>query len=115
MDTKVSVQYKMLDDRAAQPVDEMNPFTIQDEVEHSSITKDLSAGGAQFFVDSSVAKGAIFEMKINLPDGGSAIECLARVERVEEIKANEIYSVAVCFLDMARADRARVDRYVKES
>ncbi len=114
VDTKVNVFYKILDDRSAKRADDFNPFDAEEEPEHQSVTRDLSAGGAQFFVDSAVAKGTIFEMRIGMPDTGGPIECLARVERVEEIQENDIYSVAVCFLDMARADRARVDRYVRE-
>ena len=113
-DTKVSIHYKILDDRAPKRADDFNPFDMEEEAEQTSVTKDLSAGGAQFFIGAPVSRGTIFELGIDLPDGGSSIECLARVERVEEIKADEIYCVAVCFLDMARADRARVDRYVRE-
>ena len=53
------------------------------------------------------------EMAIDLPDNGRAIECLTRVERLEEIKKDGIYGVGVCFLDMSRVDRSRIDKYVQ--
>ena len=81
--------------------------------EHRTTTKDISAGGASIFADNQMPNNTKLDMKIELPDGGMVIQCLSRVERSEEIKKDTIYEVAVLFMDMSRADKTRIDKFVK--
>ena len=80
--------------------------------EQLSVTKDISAGGLLFFSDEVLPIGSILELNLELPNGQESIECLARVVRVEEIEEEKNYHIAVCFLDIAGAQRARLNRYV---
>ncbi|MFH1678011.1 MAG: ATPase, T2SS/T4P/T4SS family, partial [Candidatus Omnitrophota bacterium] len=77
-----------------------------------SVTKDISAGGLLFASGESIPVSSILELTIELPDE-EVIECLARVLRVREIEINKRYDIAVCFLDITSAQRARLDRYVE--
>lgn len=78
-----------------------------------SVTKDISAGGLTFLSKEMVPFGSILELTIETPDGESPIECLAKVVRVEE-EADKAYYVAVSFLVISGAQRARLDRFVEE-
>jgi hypothetical protein len=110
LEKKISISYRLVVEKGAL----VQFSSINTELEYSSSTKDISAGGIQFFSDRLVPLGSILELRIDLPDGGNkSIECFARVERLEEIKKDKIYTVAVCFLDMSSADRVRIDRYIK--
>ena len=42
------------------------------------------------------------------------IECLVKVERVEEIMKKKVYGIGVRFMDMSTGDRARVNNYLKD-
>lgn len=92
-----------------------NVFKSQEEVlkkksvpEESSITRDFSAGGLVFISDRPLSLGSILELKIDVPNE-KTIECLSRVVRIEEIE--KAYSIAVCFLDIASAQRAMLEGY----
>ncbi|MFA4991268.1 MAG: ATPase, T2SS/T4P/T4SS family [Candidatus Omnitrophota bacterium] len=80
--------------------------------EQLSVTKNISGGGLLFISEETLAVGSIIELTVELPDGEKAIECLARVIRIEEIEEEKNYNVAVCFLDITGADRARMNKYV---
>jgi c-di-GMP-binding flagellar brake protein YcgR len=95
-------------------------FKTQDELikrgytpEQLSVTKNISAAGLLFVSDSPLAIGSILEFKIELPDSEHPVECLARVVRMEEIEPEKSYNIAICFLDITGADRARLNRYVE--
>lgn len=77
-----------------------------------SVTKDISAGGLTFLSKELVPFGSILELAIETPDGEAPIECLAKVIRVDEAE-QEAYYIAVSFLDISGAQRARLDRFVE--
>jgi c-di-GMP-binding flagellar brake protein YcgR len=104
---KVNVRYKV--------------FKSQDELltrgftsEQFSVTKNISAGGVLFISDEPAPIGSTVELKIELPIGEAPIECFGRVVRIDEIEPQKAYNVAVCFLDLTSADRAKLDKYVEE-
>lgn len=117
VEKKVAIRYKILTDKSIKMATEgWSPTGKADEEkEHATTTKDISAGGALFYADNFIPRTSKMEIKIELPDDGSVMMCLARVERVEELKKDAIYSIAVCFLDMARSDRVRIDKYIKKA
>ncbi|MFC1658528.1 ATPase, T2SS/T4P/T4SS family [Candidatus Omnitrophota bacterium] len=82
--------------------------------EYLSVTKNISAGGLLFVSHQAVPVGAIMELTIELPDAQGAVECLARVLRIKEVRVNEAYNIAACFLDITSAQRSKLDQYVKE-
>jgi len=82
--------------------------------EHLSVTSDISAGGLLFPAPEPLALGSIIELKIELPNGESPIECLARVVRSQETENKPYHNVAACFLDITGAGRAKLNKYVEE-
>lgn len=78
------------------------------------VTKNISAGGILFVSNEPLTVGSILELKIELPDGGEPIECLARVVRIEELVEKGGYDVAVCFLDATGYQRTRINKFVEE-
>jgi len=56
--------------------------------------------------------GAILELTIELEKPEAPIECLARIVRVHEVD-QQTYDIAVCFLDLTGAQRARLEKYVQ--
>jgi len=81
--------------------------------EHLSVAKNISAGGLLFVSNELLNVGAILELKVELPDGGDAIECMAKVVRVEEIIEEKSYDIGACFLDITSSQKTRVDKFVK--
>jgi c-di-GMP-binding flagellar brake protein YcgR len=95
-------------------------FKTQEEItkrgispEALSVTKNISAGGILFISKDNLAVGSILEVKIELPDDEKPIECLARVVRVEDTGQDNNFDIALCFLDITSAQRARLDRFVE--
>jgi len=81
--------------------------------EQLSVTKDIAAGGLVFISSEKVPIGSILEVKVELPNGEETIECLARVVRIEEQESEQSYNIAICFLDITGAQRARLNKYVQ--
>jgi len=106
IDSKVYVRYKVFDPKAKGKEDKA--YTP----ELAAITKDMSAGGVRFNSPEHLEVGTIVDLNLELPDEEKSIQCLARVVRVEEIVANKNYDIAVCFLDLPNAERARLNRYI---
>ncbi len=84
-----------------------------DLLEHSTITKDLSAGGLLFMATHPISIGTILELNIQLENKGGFISCLARACRIEEDELTNSFGVAAYFLDIASADRAKISDLVK--
>ena len=82
--------------------------------EQLSVTKNISAGGILFISQEAFLPGELIELKIELPDGQEAVECLSRVVRAEEEGTGGNFTIAVCFLDITSAQRSRLDKYVEE-
>ncbi|MCK5392979.1 MAG: PilZ domain-containing protein, partial [Candidatus Omnitrophica bacterium] len=81
--------------------------------EHIANTKNISAGGLIFVSEEYLSMECILSVKIKLPDGSEPIQCLSKVVSMSEIIPNKAYEVAVCFLDIASIQRARIDEYVR--
>jgi len=82
-------------------------------LEHSSITKDVSAGGVRFVTGYTLPLGTILEVKIQLEKGEKSIDCLAKICRIEEDAVSAMFNLAVYFLDISSADRVRIDNYAR--
>lgn len=81
--------------------------------EQVSVTDNISAGGLLFFSDKPLQLGSILELKIELPDNEGPVECLGRIIRIEEVEPDKEYNIAVCFLDIASAERVRLNKYIE--
>jgi c-di-GMP-binding flagellar brake protein YcgR len=111
LNTKVNVSYKVIDPKG-------KTLKQKNLKEQYSVTQGISAGGLQFISNEAVSLGAILELKIDLPDAGNPIICLAKVLRVELKDENENtvrgFYISVCFLDISGSERARLNKYVVE-
>jgi len=105
---KVGIRYSIVRPDANNPVK-----LVGNQVEHSSITKDISAGGLRFVSGYTLPIGTILDVKVQLEKGRS-IDCLAKVCRVEDDTLSAMFNLVVYFLDISSADRARIDKYVKQ-
>lgn len=81
------------------------------EAEFSTFTANISAGGLLIKTEEYLIPGSVLELSLSLPEQ-EAIKGLARVVRVEEIKPDIEYDVAVYFLDLSDAERSRLNRYL---
>ncbi|MBI4712081.1 MAG: Flp pilus assembly complex ATPase component TadA [Planctomycetes bacterium] len=84
------------------------------------VATDISASGVQWLSTEAVLPGAIVKLKLYLPSVPE-IECLVRVVRVEEHKAEAgdvhggqkpHYLIASYYLDIESADKAHIDRFI---
>lgn len=83
--------------------------------EQLSLTKNISAGGLLFVSDKHLVIGSFLELIIELPDKQDPIKCLAKVLRVEEVPQDSRYDIGICFLDIAGADRLRLNNFVEKA
>ncbi len=88
-------------------------FMIND-VQHSSITKDISAGGVRFISGYALPTGTILDMTLKLPDGKEWIHCLAKICRVEDDAFSAMFHLVAFFLDISSFDRARLEEFVEQ-
>ncbi len=82
------------------------------DVQHSSVTKDLSAGGVRFISGYAMPVGTVLEMSVQLPDKTGSVHCLAKVCRVEDDTFSAMFHLVVFFLDLSSADRARLEDFI---
>ncbi len=87
-------------------------FLVTEGVEHSSYTKDISAGGVRFVSNLSINAGTILNLKIQLYDGERSIDCLAKVCRLEDDIAG-VFTLVAYFLDISSADRVKINQFAK--
>ena len=106
LDKKINMRYKIFKSR-----DELlkKGFTM----EQLSVTRNISAGGLLFSSVELLTIGSILELKIEVPDLGEPVECLARVVRVQEMIEDKSYEIAACFLDINSAQKGRLNKYVE--
>jgi hypothetical protein len=85
-----------------------------DRVEHSSMTKDISAGGLRFISGYTLPVGTILELKMQLEPAQRSIDCLAKICRVEDDSLSAMFHLVAYYLDISSADRAQIDQYVQK-
>lgn len=107
LDIETRIDYKVIKIKPKE-------FKQSDEIDYISNTKDISAGGLVFVSNDPLPLGAILELRISLLDEDKPMQCLARVVRVEERVTDNIYNIAVCFLDVSGVDRNRLDKYIQD-
>jgi len=91
-----------------------SPYTLTVKgTQHSTVTKDISAGGLVLLSGNHFSTGTILELIIQIGEGNPDIECLARVCRVEENKLTNLHGVAAYYLDLSSADRVKLNNFVK--
>jgi len=103
--SRVNIRYKVFAD-----LDEVRKSGFQPE--SLSATVNVSAGGLLLASSEAVSVGAFIELKLELPDKQEPVVCLGRVVRVEEIELMKKYNIAVQYLDITSADRARINKFV---
>ena len=86
---------------------------ITDGVDHSSITKDISAGGLRFVSGYTLPVGTILSLKIQLDKSERSVDCLAKVCRVEDDNLSAMFNLVVYYLDISSADRVKIGAFVK--
>jgi len=84
-------------------------------VEYTTVTEDISAGGLRFISKERIQIGSIIELKIYIDHSQKAIECLAKVCRVEEDSMENIYTMVNYYLDLSSADRASIKKFIENS
>lgn len=88
---------------------------IIERVDHSSVTRDLSAGGLRFISGYALPVNTLLSLRIQLDKAEKSIDCLAKVCRVEEDALATMFNVVVYYLDISSADRVRISQFVAKS
>jgi type II secretory ATPase GspE/PulE/Tfp pilus assembly ATPase PilB-like protein len=105
---KVGIRYQLVQQDPDHPT-----HLTTEGVEHSSITKDISAGGLKFVSGYTLPLGTILELKVHLDKHERSIDCLAKVCRVEDDNLSAMFNLAVYYLDISSADRVKIDSFVR--
>ncbi len=109
LEEKVNVRYSIVRQ------DAQNPLKLfSDQVEHATVTRDISAGGLRFVSGYTLPVGTIIDVRIQLAGAEKSIDCLARVCRVEDDSLSAMFNIVVYYLDIPSADRVRIDHFVQE-
>jgi len=82
------------------------------DIQHSSVTKDVSAGGVRFISGYALPVETILEVTLVLEAGLPGIHCLAKICRVEDDAFSAMFHLVAFFLDLSSSDRARVEEFV---
>jgi type II secretory ATPase GspE/PulE/Tfp pilus assembly ATPase PilB-like protein len=82
--------------------------------EFSTFTQDLSAGGLSFFSQEQIPLGSVLSIRFNLSSPQRLIECRGKVCRIAEEGQEQIYSIAVDFVDIAITDRVAIHKLVEK-
>ncbi|HOW36422.1 MAG TPA: ATPase, T2SS/T4P/T4SS family [Candidatus Omnitrophota bacterium] len=107
---KIQIRYRIFYAENNEP----DALTIKgDEFEHSTVTRDISAGGLLFISSRPVPMGTILDLKIQLGEAEEYIDCLSRVCRVEEDELTNMFNIAAYYLDISSADRVKISEFVK--
>ncbi|MFC1631223.1 ATPase, T2SS/T4P/T4SS family [Candidatus Omnitrophota bacterium] len=109
LDAKIHVHYKVVKQKTEQSRGGYQT------TEYTRNTNNIGSGGLLFISDTALPPGTVLELSIDLPDAKRPIQCLCRVLRIEEVIVNKIFELAVCFLDIAGADRNRLNKYIEQS
>jgi hypothetical protein len=81
--------------------------------EELACTRNISAGGLLFMGHEPPPNvGSVLELTIELESGESPIQCLSRIVRIHELDPRT-YDIAVVFLDLTGAQRARLQKYIE--
>lgn len=116
LNMKLKISYRLVEDLSKSIRELIQSSHADAELEQSSNTKDVSASGVLFYLDKPLSLGAVLEIEIEISDQkDKPIECLSRVERVDEMMMKKVYGIGVRFLDMSAGDRARIDGYLKDT
>ena len=108
-DEKINIRYSIVRQ------DPQNPLKLfSDQVEHASVTRDISAGGLRFVSGYTLPVGTIIDIRIQLAGTEKSVDCLARVCRVEDDNLSAMFNIVVYYLDIPSADRVRIDHFVQE-
>ncbi|MBN3039088.1 MAG: Flp pilus assembly complex ATPase component TadA [Candidatus Omnitrophica bacterium] len=105
LDVRLNVRYRIIKSEGPKKIG---------GIEHNSVTENISAGGLVLLSNEPLALGTVLEVKLELPEEDKPIQCLCRVLRVEEIIMDKTYDIAVCFLDISGAERARFNKFVQK-
>jgi len=115
LSTKLKIDYRLTGDLSKSVKELIQSSHAEAELERSSSTRDVSASGVLFYLDKPLPLGGILEIEIEIPaQEDKPIECLSKVERVDEMMKNKIYGIGIRFLDMSPADHVRIDNYLKD-
>lgn len=90
----------------------LEKIDIKDIKEIVCVTSDLSAGGMSIESPYFIPIGSAIEVKFSLPESKETLQCLAKVVRVDK-NLPKGFVVAVCYLDLTGAMRARIESFVK--
>jgi len=111
IDEKIRIRYKVFHQESM----DARGLTVKgDDFEHETETVNVSAGGLLFISHAAVEVGAILEVVVQLPQDNASVRCLAKVSRVEEDDITLMFKVAVYYLDIASADRAKIREFVQD-
>ncbi len=106
---KVKIRYKIFQPQES----DVETTTYKgDNYEHSSITKNISAGGLLFSSSHSIEVDSIVDLRIQLDEKKDGIGCLAKICRVEEDELSDTLNIAVYYLDISSADRVKIENFV---
>ncbi|MBI1977448.1 MAG: Flp pilus assembly complex ATPase component TadA [Candidatus Omnitrophica bacterium] len=106
LDVQVTIRYRVLS------LSDLEKKNLKPE--QYSVTKNLSAGGLVFEANEQLKISSILELEIELPKVKETIACHAKTVRVMETEQEGKFDIAVCFLDLSGADRAKLDQFVKD-
>jgi len=85
------------------------------DIEYSTTTKNISAGGVVVESDKPLPVGSVIEIRIYFDEAKKdSLECLAKICRVEKEKSGDLYHVVAYFLDISSADRNKLAQFVNQ-
>lgn len=79
-----------------------------------ALTIDISAGGLVLESQYLIPAGSVLEVHIDIPGFNEPFRCLAKIVRLEK-DLPRCFCIAVCYLDMSKSDRLRIEEFCAQS
>lgn len=102
LDARVKVEYRVVE---------------SEQTKINSFTKNVSQGGICLFLNISLTKGTLLDLKLYLPEEKEPIQTVGKIVWIELFEvgdktSKEQYEAGIEFMNINDADRVKIGRYV---
>lgn len=77
-----------------------------------TLTKDIGGGGAQFITDEFFARNSEILFELMIAETSEPVKGKAKIVWLNKVPHNDIYSIGIEFMDIARESRQRIVNFV---
>ncbi len=77
--------------------------------------KNISAGGTYFYYKMTLGLDSLLYLKIYVPTCTSVINCVGKITRIDEPKANTMFRIAIEFKEIDEREKEKINTIAREA